>query len=273
MPIVKTRLWDLNYVTEGNGPTVILIHGLAGDHTAWLPQIEALKSRCRVIAIDNPGSGRSSKVTEPTTMAELGQAVLQMMDQLDIDAAHVVGRSMGGAIAQEMALAAPKRVRTLVMAGSFAKLDRLGTRLIENMRDFINSGQSWSAWTRQFSFAFVSNSFFINNPTQLAQLERIIADEARDKPSYVNLANAVIAADSLDRLGGIKCPVLIMAGRLDPICSPTTTDWLARAIPQSETVYFENSSHFFLMEEKDKAIDTLQSWLRRHASETQRAAS
>jgi pimeloyl-ACP methyl ester carboxylesterase len=266
MPIVDTGLWKLNYVEEGSGAPVLLIHGLAGDHTAWRPQIDALKSRYRVIAFDNPGGGRSGAVDKPTSMAEIGQAVLRLMDELKVDRAHVVGRSMGGAIGQEMALAAPDRVQSLALAASFAKLDVLGVRMIENMRDYIGKVGSWTEWARVFSFTFVSNAFFITQQERMTLIERTIADESRDKVSYANLANAVIAADTLNRIGAIRCPTLIMAGRQDPICSPVSTRWMQDRMPQAETVFFEDSSHFFLMEESQKALATLTDWLQRQAA-------
>src|SRR3712207_695769 len=106
MPTIDAGRFTLHYVEEGSGPPVILIHGLAGDHTAWRPQIEALRAEYRVIAFDNPGAGLSSKVEQPTSMREIAEAVLQLMQKLGIERAHIVGRSMGGAIGQEMALQA-----------------------------------------------------------------------------------------------------------------------------------------------------------------------
>ena len=98
----------------------------------------------------------------------------------------------------------------------------------------------------------------------MARIEGLIGDESRDKRSYVNLNNAVLAADTMDEIGRIACPVMIMAGRLDPICSPTATGWMQQALPSAETVWFEESSHFFLMEEAEKAMRVLADWLARH---------
>jgi 3-oxoadipate enol-lactonase len=264
MPTVDAGRWKLNYVEEGSGTPLLLIHGLAGDHTAWTPQIAAFKSQHRVIAFDNPGSGKSSNVDAPTSMREMAEATLRLMDALKVDNAHVVGRSMGGAIAQQMALIAPDRLRTMVMAASFAKLDPVGTRWIESMRDVLTWRGNWAEWARVFSPTFVSTAFFNENRERMAMIERLVGDESRDKQSYVNLNNAVTAADNLDGLARIRCPVLIMAGRLDPICSPTATGWMQERMPQAETVWFERSSHFFLMEEAEKAMQTLSDWLRRH---------
>ena len=133
MPIVNTGRFDINYVEEGEGFPVVLIHGLAGDHTAWFPQIAALKKKYRVIAFDNPGSGKSSKVQSPVNTAELADATLGLMDKLNIKRAHVVGRSMGGAIAQQMALRSQDSLQSKAMAASFARLAPLGNQKINNI--------------------------------------------------------------------------------------------------------------------------------------------
>ena len=88
-------------------------------------------------------------------------------------------------------------------------------------------------------------------PDEQARFAAIIGDEARSKISYVNLNNACLAHDTLDRLGEITCPTLIMAGAVDPVCSMTATRWMQDGLPQAETVIFQNSSHFFLIEESD----------------------
>jgi 3-oxoadipate enol-lactonase len=265
MPMIDAGRWKIHYVEEGTGTPLLLIHGLAGDHTAWTPQVAAYRGRHRVIAFDNPGSGRSSHVTAPTSMQELAEATLRLMDELRIDSAHVVGRSMGGAIAQCMALTAPERVRTLVMAASFARLDAVGRRWLESMRDLLGWRGNWAEWARVFSPTFVSPKFFNANPDRMAAIERLVGDESRDKMSYVNLNNAVCATDNYGVIANIRCPVLIMAGRLDAICSPTATNWMSERMPHAETVYFEESSHFFLMEEDVKAMRVLDDWLQRHS--------
>ncbi|MCC7345916.1 MAG: alpha/beta hydrolase [Variibacter sp.] len=264
MSIVKAGSWSLNVVEQGSGPTLLLIHGLAGDHTAWAPHLAAFSRDYRVVAFDNPGSGKSSAVTAPTSMRELAESVLRLMDALKIESAHVVGRSMGGAMAQQLAVMAPERVRSLVLAASFAKLDPLGKRLLENMREVVQWRRSWTEWTRLFSHTFVSHAFFNQNQERMAQIEKLVGDESRDRTSYENLCTAVIETSQLDILGAIRCPTLIMAGRQDGICSPVATGWMKERMPAAELVFFENSSHFFLMEEAEKAMATLADWFKRH---------
>lgn len=261
MAIVNTGRFDINYVEEGDGYPVVLIHGLAGDHTAWLPQVAALKGEYRVIAFDNPGSGASSTVDDPASTADLADATLGLMDKLDIARAHVVGRSMGGAVAQHMALKAPDRVQSMAMAASFARLDPVGAQVIANLQQLLRWRPNWAEWAPHAVYLFVSPAFFNENPEIIARITELVGDEGRDMRSYDHLATACLEHDTLDRLGEIATPTLVMGGRLDPICSMTAQNWMMEALPNGELVVFEKSSHFFLMEEAEKALATIRAWL------------
>ena len=266
MPHIDTGRFQIHYVEEGKGFPVILIHGLAGDWTAWKPYLAALKDHYRVIAFDNPGSGQSSAVSGPVTIREMGSATLTLMDKIGVDSAHVIGRSMGGAVAQEMTFASPQRIRSIAMAASFAKLDRMGEQVIRNSKAIIGWRNNWQEWAKVCAPWFVSPKFYHEHPETIATIERLLGDPSRDQVSYEHLADAVCAYNSLDQIGAIKCPTLIMAGRLDPICSMVSTDWMVKRLPSAEFVVFEESSHFFLMEEAAKAMATITGWLKRHTA-------
>ena len=252
----------LHYIDVGSGEPVLFIHGLAGDHTAWMPYIEKFKNDYRVIAFDNLGAGRSSPAPKGLSMADLAESTLELLDKLNIDACHVVGRSMGGAVVQEMVRMQPKRVKSMILTASLAKLDPLGKRLIENMRDLVLWGRSWEEWTRLSSPYFISSKFFNEQQEQVLKVERLLADESRDRESYVNLANGVLNFDSTSWLGSIKTPTLIMAGGLDPICSMMSTQWMIDRLPHAKVSIFEECSHFFLMEEPIKSMQLIHDWLR-----------
>jgi len=264
MPKIDTGRYELNYVDEGSGFPIVLIHGLAGDYRAWIPQIDKFKANYRVIAFDNPGSGGSSDVDGPTSMEEIAKAVLVMVDQLGVERAHVVGRSMGGAIGQYMALLQPERVHTLTMAASLAKADPICKRILINMREVLEWRDNWTDWARHSTWVFFAPEFYNANPEIVAQIEDLVGDESRSKISYVNLSKSILEHDTLDQLDNISCPVQIMAGAQDPVCSMTITKGMQEALPSAETVIFENSSHFFLIEEAEKAMQTLENWFSRH---------
>jgi 3-oxoadipate enol-lactonase len=266
MPVVNTGRYDINYIEEGKGFPVLLIHGLAGDHTAWMPQLDAWKDKYRVIAFDNPGSGDSSLVSDPVGTADLADATLGLMDQLGIEKAHVVGRSMGGAVAQHMALKASERLQSMALAASFARLDPLGSQVIANLQQLLTWRKSWAEWAPHAVYLFVAPGFYNANADLMAKITALVSGEDRDMVSYDNLATACIEHDVLDRLSEVKTPTLVMGGRFDPICSMTAQNWMMDQLPNAELEVFENSSHFFLMEEAEKAMTSIEAWFEKNAA-------
>ncbi|SNT02526.1 Pimeloyl-ACP methyl ester carboxylesterase [Noviherbaspirillum humi] len=253
--------YRLHYLDEGSGTPVVLIHGLAGDHSAWLAQVEVLKQHYRVIAFDNRGAGRSTQVDEPISTADMAQDTLGLMDYLRIERAHVVGRSMGGAVAQHMALMAPQRVLSLTLCASFARLDPLGRRVLLNMREALEWRGSWADHARHSVQNFVSADFFNNQPEKVAAVERLLGGETRLPACYSRQNEACQNHDTLPALGRITQPTLVMAGANDPICSLTATRWLSEGLPNCRTEIFENASHFFLMEQPERFMRVLAGWL------------
>lgn len=94
----------------------------------------------------------------------------------------------------------------------------------------------------------------------MENIEALVGKESRTKISNVNLNHAALSHDTSNNLSEFKCPTLIMAGRLDPICSMLGTDEMSKSILNSETVVFEKSSHFFFIEEAEKSMTTMVNW-------------
>ncbi len=264
MKTAQCGRYDIAYAEAGAGFPVLLIHGLAGDHTAWLPQMDLWKERYRVIAPDSRGAGASTQVDEPISTRDMAGDMLALLDALRIEQAHVVGRSMGGAIAQHMALMAPGRVKSLVLCASFAKLDPFGARVLANMRDVLEITGSWAAHARHSVQNFVSAEFFDTHPERIAAIEQLIGGEQRLQACYVEQNHACLEHDTLERLGEIRCPTLILSGGRDPICPPVCAQAMRERIPNAQSVTFECSSHFFLIEEPVRFMGLMDDWLARN---------
>lgn len=253
--------YRLRYIDVGSGPAVVLIHGLAGDHVAWRAQIELLRPRHRVIAFDNRGAGLSTQIDEPISTQDLATDTLQLMDLLGVKRAHVVGRSMGGAVAQHMALRAPERISSLVLCASFARLDPLGRRVLSNMREALEWRMSWADHARHSVQNFVSAAFFNQQPEQMAAIESLLGGETRLPACYSRQNQACHAHDTLMDLGRIHHRTLVMGGDSDPICSLTATRALASGLPNARSEIFIGASHFFLMEQPARFNALLLDWL------------
>ncbi|MFZ2650521.1 MAG: alpha/beta fold hydrolase [Burkholderiaceae bacterium] len=257
----KIGRYTLRYLDVGSGAAVLLIHGLAGDHSAWRAQVELLRGRYRVIAFDNRGAGASTQVDEPISTQDLAHDSLGLLDHLGVARAHVVGRSMGGAVAQHMALLAPQRIASLALCASFARLDALGRRVLSNMREALEWRMNWADHARHSVPNFVSPAFFNEHPEQIAAIEGLLGGETRLPACYSRQNEACQAHDTLPELGRIAQRSLVMAGEVDPICSLTATRALASGLPNARVEIFAGASHFFLMEQPEKFNRLLLDWL------------
>lgn len=237
---------------------------MAGDISAWAAQIKQLKAHYRVIAFDNRGAGLSTQIDEAISTADLAQDTVQLARALGIAQAHFVGRSMGGAVAQHIALQHPDLVRSLVLCASFAKLDPLGRRVLCNMREALEWRGSWQDHARHSIQNFVSADFYNANPERVEQIEALIGGEQRLPACYIEQNKACLEHDTLDVLHQIRVPTLILSGLVDPICSDTCTQWMIDRLPHCESIKFDRASHFFLMEQPDKFASALENWLVKH---------
>src|SRR5258708_34902621 len=113
MPRVRVGDIEMFYVEAGAGDPVVLIMGFGGDHTAWAFQLRPFAERYRVIAFDNRGAGQTDQPDTPCTIALMADDTVGLLDRLGVERAHIVGVSMGGMIAQQLGLRAPRRVRSL----------------------------------------------------------------------------------------------------------------------------------------------------------------
>ena len=197
--VARAGDYEIRYVDEGEGFPILLIHGLAGDHTAWNPQIEAWRGRHRVLATDTRGAGRSTQVDEPVTIRELASDFGAVLDHAGVEKCHVVGRSMGGFLAQHLVFEAPERVHSLVMLASAAKVDPLGARLLTNMRQVLEWTGSWSAHAAHSVPNFVSQRYFIDNPDRIEAIETLKARRC-----------TIVVTTQSRKLGKIADKVLIL---------------------------------------------------------------
>src|SRR5712691_820951 len=132
MPLAEIGDHRVYYEEHGAGEPVLLINGLGADHSAWALQAQALEKRFRVVVFDNPGVGQTSGPRGPYTTELFGDVAAGLLRSLGVDRAHVVGASMGGLIAQQVAVRHPELVRSLVLHCPWWRIDAYTAALIRS---------------------------------------------------------------------------------------------------------------------------------------------
>jgi pimeloyl-ACP methyl ester carboxylesterase len=263
MPTASVNGINLYYETHGTGEPLLLIMGLGANATAWEQQIPAFREEFQVIAFDNRGSGRSDKPPPPYSMQELAEDARGLLDQLGIESAHVFGMSMGGMIAQELALQHPERVRALVLGGTMAG----GPNAVMAGPGLIQQWLSMASMPLQqaieFGLTFLySDEFLSRNREALVRRALELAHLMAPPHALRGQVMAIMGFNAYDRLDQIDKPTLILTGTDDKIVPAKNSRVLAQRIPAARLVEFPGVGHGFLVEKAAQTNATVLAFLR-----------
>ena len=263
MPILRTNDAELFYEEAGSGEPVLLLHGLGSSTLDWAPQIEALKGSYRVIAMDARGSGRSRDLLKPGgpfRVAQFAADAASLLDSLGAAPAHIVGLSMGGMTAFQLAVDSPRSVRTLTIVNS-------GPELVPRTRNELRSFRLRRIISRVFGPKGMGKMLakrLFPKPEQedMRQLfrERMAAN---DKRAYIASQEAIIGWSVLDRIGGIDAPTLVVASDQDYVPVAVKEGW-ARRMKNAQVRVVADSRHALPIESPEKLNPLLSDFLGRH---------
>jgi 3-oxoadipate enol-lactonase len=243
------------YRTVGDGPPLLLIAGNGMDHTTFDEQLPDLSRHFRCIVYDLRGVGATEAPDSGYTPRGMALDALGLLDALGIDKAHVAGYSLGGAIGQEIALAAPARVLTLSLYSSYDRPEPHMRLRYELLTKILLEGtpEMWSMFSA-FS-AFGAEYVNDHEPEVRAEItKRIQRWQDGHAPAKHGLAGhyqAILAHDTRDRLGDIQCPTWIAVGSADPVTPPFHSRRMHAAIPGSRLRVYEGKPHRILNFEAD----------------------
>jgi pimeloyl-ACP methyl ester carboxylesterase len=213
----------------------------------------------RVIAVDLPGFGRSPMPAEPISVSGYARTLDALLDQLGVSAAAVVGNSMGGFIAAELAINFPQRVERLVLvsaAGLSTYNHPQATRALPRLRRSERIIAAYAGWVASHSDTVAKRpglrnatlGFVTRHPSQLPAA--LAAEQLRGagKPGFIQALQANLDYDFRDRLAEIVCPTLIVWGDRDRIITARDADLFAELIPGSRKVVYEDTGHMAMLE-------------------------
>jgi 3-oxoadipate enol-lactonase len=252
MTNVRVNDIDMHYVEAGTGEPVVLIMGFGGDHTAWSFQTRAFAERYRVIAFDNRGVGQTDTPDCPYTTRMMADDTAGLMDVLGIDRAHVIGVSLGGMIAQELALARPERVRSLHLGCTLPRPDAYTLALNAAWRE-MRTSLGREAMLRALGLWLFAPVTYQERPDLVeAVLQNSLANPyPQSLTGFLRQSEAVAAHDARERLGAIRCPTLVSVAEEDILVPPRFSREIAARIPGAALRIVPGAGHGYFLERAD----------------------
>jgi pimeloyl-ACP methyl ester carboxylesterase len=247
-PSVEYQGCRFSFRVEGQGAPVVFIQGVGVHGGGWTPQVEALRTRHQCLTFDNRGMGGSQPTGTAMTVEQMAADTLWLMDQAGWGSAHLVGHSLGGPVAIEVACTQPQRVRSLSLLCTVAR-GRDATRLTARMLWLGLRSQVGSKRARRRAFLEIvmprAALERADTDALAAELKRLFGHDLATQPpvamKQLRALRAYDASGRLDRVTGI--PTLVMSAAHDPIAPPVFGRALAAGIPGARYVEFEDAAH------------------------------
>lgn len=242
MPVVELDGETIRYEAAGSGPAALLLHSLGGSAAMWRSTVAALAPSCRVLAPDAVGHGGSSR-NRPFTIARNAAHALALLDTQGLDRTAVVGLSMGGLTALEMALAAPERVTALVLADTSAGGRGDGAARLAGARDGM-------ARLGLDGFAHEFAATRLHPATDAAVVSAYAADARRTLPDgFMEALGSLVVQDFRERLDTIRCPTLVLVGDRDAGTPLPMAEILRDGIPGARLAVIPDAGHFSVLDQ------------------------
>ena len=268
MPRARVGGISIYYEVSGRGEPLLLIMGLGGGSSLWWAQVESLSPDYQVIAYDSRGVGRSDCPDIPYSMEMMTADAAGLLETLGVARAHVYGVSMGGMIAQDLALRHPGMVTSLVLGATTCGGAQAVLPPPESLEELFSIMSLPPAEIARVSASVSFSAGFINShPASIRQWLRKGAESPPSMVGYRRQAEAVARFQTYDRLPQITAPTLVLAGTGDQLIPAENSRILASRIPGAELVLFEGAGHGYLWEAEEEANRTVREFLRRHPQE------
>jgi len=244
MPKQKIETISLYNEIHGRGEPLLLIAGLGSDSSSWGSVLKPFSARFQTIVFDNRGSGRSSLMKKPYTIRRLADDVITLLDYLGIKRVHVLGHSMGGYIAQELAINYPGRINKLVLESTSFVSSKRNNLLFKGFLKRLRPDTDYEAWLRAwlpwlFSPKTLKNKKFMEMFIKLAGQYPY----RQTAEGFSGQVRAIASFDARERVKKIRAKTLIIEGEKDRLIVPREAKRLAEKIAGSEFCLLKNTGH------------------------------
>jgi pimeloyl-ACP methyl ester carboxylesterase len=249
MPKIAANGIEIYYEIHGRREPLVLIMGLRRNAEWWYCQLPALSKQFQVLVFDNRGAGRSDKPAMDYSIPLFADDTAALMQTLGIHQAHVLGISMGGYIAQELAINYPKTVRGLILGCTGPGGSRAVLMSPERLAAFTaNKGLTPEQILRKDMDIYFSERFVQDNPEKIKEFVEISLRYYQPPEAFLRQFAACRAHDTVGRLHRITHPTLVMTGDDDTLVPPGNSRLLKELLPRAELFFSPGGRHCFFME-------------------------
>jgi pimeloyl-ACP methyl ester carboxylesterase len=262
MPTVNANGMDLYYEVHGEGEPLLCVMGLGADTLAWALQVPAWSSEFKTIVFDNRDVGRSQYASGPYAVSDMAADALALADALELDSFHLLGLSMGGMIAQEMALTAPGRIRTLTLCVTYANGGRYARQKAQIWGADV-SRRSREEQVEDLMLLTMSEEFY-ENEEGVAFLRQMMLGNPhpQDPAGFRRQLEAASAHDTRERLGSLLMPVHVIGAEHDILVPVWKSKELAELIPDARLTVIPRAPHGINVERAQEFNDAVAGFVR-----------
>jgi pimeloyl-ACP methyl ester carboxylesterase len=248
---------NIKWESQGEGSPLLLIQGLGYGRWGWEPIVPGLAARHRVVTFDNRGIGESDKPEGPYTAAQMAGDALQVLDEAGIERAHVLGASLGGMIAQELAVTAPERVDRLVLCCTTPG----GADTVPMPEATVRLFAEAPTLAPEVALRrFVENALGEGPPDEL--VDELFARRVANPPDPAGWqAQAAAGLTFAGADGEITAPTLILGGTADNVVDYRNAEVLAGRVPGARVELLEGAGHLFFWEQPDECVRIVNEFL------------
>lgn len=264
MPTINIDNTQLYYETRGRGRPLLLIAGLGSDSSSWAGITEPLSEKFNILIFDSPGTGRSGQMEKPFTVEHMAQYAVGLLDHLEISRTHILGHSLGGYVAQEIAASHPHRVDKLILESTSYISSKRNNELFTGFFNELEKGSDYERWIRTwadwlFSQKNLKDKEFVDTFVKYA-VEYPLRQGADGFRAQVQ---ALASFDGKDNARHIKAGTLVLEGADDRLITPPEAEALAKSITGSSYKLVEDAGHSLHIEKPKEFLRIVQDFLKK----------